>query len=88
MTDGWAECEVVVAGGGPTGLMLACELALAGARTVVLERLRERPGFCRGFNLNARGVQLLDRRGLAIGGLRRRTGRARRDHKAGSFLLY
>jgi 2-polyprenyl-6-methoxyphenol hydroxylase-like FAD-dependent oxidoreductase len=56
--------EVVIAGGGPTGLMLACELALAGVRAVVLEKLPERPGFCRGFNLNARSLELLDRRGL------------------------
>jgi FAD binding domain len=64
MTNAREEIEVVIAGGGPTGLMLACELALAGVRTVVLERLLERPGFCRGFNLNARSLELLDRRGL------------------------
>ena len=64
MTDRREASEVVVAGGGPTGLMLACELALGGVRTVVLERLRERPGFCRGFNLNARSLELLDRRGI------------------------
>ncbi|MGW2855027.1 FAD-dependent monooxygenase, partial [Streptomyces sp. NPDC001215] len=34
--------EVVVAGAGPTGLMLACELALAGVETLVLEKLPER----------------------------------------------
>jgi 2-polyprenyl-6-methoxyphenol hydroxylase-like FAD-dependent oxidoreductase len=56
--------EVVVAGGGPTGLMLACELALAGVPTIVLERHAERPAFCRGFNLNARSLELLDRRGI------------------------
>lgn len=56
--------DVIVAGGGPTGLMLACELALVGVRTVILERQRERPGFCRGFNLNARSLELLDRRGF------------------------
>jgi 2-polyprenyl-6-methoxyphenol hydroxylase-like FAD-dependent oxidoreductase len=64
MTNAREEIEVAIAGGGPTGLMLACELALAGVRTVVLERLLERPGFCRGFNLNARSLELLDRRGL------------------------
>lgn len=57
--------EVVIAGAGPTGLMLACELGLAGVRAVVLERQHERPDFCRAFNLNARSVELLDRRGLA-----------------------
>jgi 2-polyprenyl-6-methoxyphenol hydroxylase-like FAD-dependent oxidoreductase len=30
---------VVIAGGGPTGLMLACELKLAGVDVLVLERL-------------------------------------------------
>ena len=33
-----AESGVVVAGGGPTGLMLAGELALAGTNVVVVER--------------------------------------------------
>jgi phytoene dehydrogenase-like protein len=30
--------DVVIVGGGPNGLMLACELALAGARPLVLEQ--------------------------------------------------
>jgi 2-polyprenyl-6-methoxyphenol hydroxylase-like FAD-dependent oxidoreductase len=59
------ELEVVIAGAGPTGLMLAAELALGGAKTVVIEREPVRPGFCRGFNLNARSLELLDRRGVA-----------------------
>jgi 2-polyprenyl-6-methoxyphenol hydroxylase-like FAD-dependent oxidoreductase len=31
--------DVIVAGGGPTGLWLACELALARVRVAVLEKL-------------------------------------------------
>jgi 2-polyprenyl-6-methoxyphenol hydroxylase-like FAD-dependent oxidoreductase len=31
--------DVVIAGAGPTGLMLACELGLAGVRATVLEKL-------------------------------------------------
>ena len=34
--------DVVIAGGGPNGLLMACELALAGVRATVLERLPER----------------------------------------------
>src|SRR5207248_877085 len=50
---------------GPAGLMLACELALAGAHTTVVERHPEQPPYCRGFNLNARALDLLARRGIA-----------------------
>jgi 2-polyprenyl-6-methoxyphenol hydroxylase-like FAD-dependent oxidoreductase len=55
--------EVLVVGAGPAGLLLASELRLAGVDTVVIERHRQRPGFCRGFNLNARALDLLARRG-------------------------
>ncbi|MFI9382661.1 FAD-dependent monooxygenase [Kutzneria sp. NPDC052558] len=57
--------DVVIAGAGPAGLMLACELATAGVATVLLEKQAERPGFCRGFNLNARSLDVFDRRGMA-----------------------
>jgi 2-polyprenyl-6-methoxyphenol hydroxylase-like FAD-dependent oxidoreductase len=57
--------DVLIAGAGPAGLLLASELRLAGVDTVVIERHPERPGFCRGFNLNARALDLLARRGLA-----------------------
>lgn len=57
--------DVLIVGAGPAGLLLACELRVAGVDTVVLERHRQRPGFCRGFNLNARALDLLARRGLA-----------------------
>ncbi|WBP84856.1 FAD-dependent monooxygenase [Kitasatospora cathayae] len=68
MSDGASKDEVVdvlIAGAGPAGLTLAGELARAGVRALVLEREPEPPGFCRGFNLNARSLELLDRRGLA-----------------------
>jgi 2-polyprenyl-6-methoxyphenol hydroxylase-like FAD-dependent oxidoreductase len=57
--------DVLIVGAGPAGLLLASELQLAGVDTVVLERHPERPGFCRGFTLNARALDLLARRGLA-----------------------
>jgi 2-polyprenyl-6-methoxyphenol hydroxylase-like FAD-dependent oxidoreductase len=61
------ETDVLVAGAGPAGLLLAAELALAGVPTTIVERHPERPPYCRGFNLNARALDLLARRGLAEG---------------------
>jgi 2-polyprenyl-6-methoxyphenol hydroxylase-like FAD-dependent oxidoreductase len=58
------DTDVIVAGAGPAGLMLAAELGLAGVRTVVIEQNATRPGCCRGFNLNARSLALLARRGI------------------------
>jgi 2-polyprenyl-6-methoxyphenol hydroxylase-like FAD-dependent oxidoreductase len=37
MTD--ERADIVISGAGPNGLMLACELALAGIRPVVLDKL-------------------------------------------------
>ena len=55
--------EVIVVGSGPTGLMLAGELALAGVDVVILERrpVQELMGTrARGFH--ARTIELLDQR--------------------------
>ncbi|GAA1615452.1 FAD-dependent monooxygenase [Actinoplanes couchii] len=57
--------DVLIAGAGPAGLMLACELRLAGVGVAVVERDAQRPAYCRGFTLNARSLDLLARRGLA-----------------------
>jgi 2-polyprenyl-6-methoxyphenol hydroxylase-like FAD-dependent oxidoreductase len=59
------ETDVLVVGAGPTGLMLACELALAGVRVRVLERRTEEPNITRAFAVHARTLELMDGRGLA-----------------------
>jgi len=57
---------VVIAGGGPTGLMLAGELALARVDVVIVERRenQELPGE-RAGGLHARSIEILDQRGIA-----------------------
>ncbi|MEN2420690.1 monooxygenase [Streptomyces rimosus] len=56
--------DVTVVGAGPTGLMLASELALAGVRTRVLERRTEPQRDSRALTLHPRSVELMDQRGL------------------------
>ncbi|GHF65866.1 FAD-dependent monooxygenase [Streptomyces thermodiastaticus] len=59
-----AAAEVVVVGGGPVGLMTACELRLGGVDTVVLERLTVPSGQSRALGLHARTVEVFEQRGL------------------------
>lgn len=63
-----AEHAVVIAGGGPTGMMLAAELALAGIDVAIVERrasaelVGARAG---GLGLHSRTIEILDQRGIA-----------------------
>ncbi len=61
-----SEHAVVVVGGGPTGMMLAAELTLAGVDVAVVER---RPGVelesPRSRGLHSRTIEVLDQRGIA-----------------------
>jgi 2-polyprenyl-6-methoxyphenol hydroxylase-like FAD-dependent oxidoreductase len=56
--------DVVVAGGGPTGMMLAAELRLHGVAVVVLERETERAARPGATGLHVRSIEVLDQRGL------------------------
>jgi len=57
---------VIIAGGGPTGLMLGAELTLAGVNVAIIERRvnkeRIQPG---ALGLHARMIEVFDQRGIA-----------------------
>jgi 2-polyprenyl-6-methoxyphenol hydroxylase-like FAD-dependent oxidoreductase len=59
------EFDVVIVGGGPVGLWLACELALAQIRVVVLERRTESITQSRALAIQGRTVEVFAMRGLA-----------------------
>jgi 3-(3-hydroxy-phenyl)propionate hydroxylase len=60
------EHAVVIAGGGPTGLMLAGELALAGVDVAIVERRASQDLVgSRAGGLHARTIEVLDQRGIA-----------------------
>jgi 2-polyprenyl-6-methoxyphenol hydroxylase-like FAD-dependent oxidoreductase len=61
-----SEHAVIIAGGGPTGLMLAGELALAGVDVAIVER-RADAGLTgqRAGGLHARTLEIFDQRGIA-----------------------
>jgi len=59
------ELDVVIVGGGPVGLWLACELALAKVKVVVLERRTERVVQSRALAIHGRTLEVFSLRGLA-----------------------
>jgi 2-polyprenyl-6-methoxyphenol hydroxylase-like FAD-dependent oxidoreductase len=60
------EHAVVIAGAGPTGLMLAGELALAGVDAVIVERRASQDlDGSRAGGLHSRTIEVLDQRGIA-----------------------
>jgi 3-(3-hydroxy-phenyl)propionate hydroxylase len=60
------EPAVVIAGGGPTGLMLAAELALAGVDVAIVERRASHDlTGSRAGGLHSRTIEVLDQRGIA-----------------------
>ena len=57
--------QVIIAGAGPTGLMLAAELRLAGIPVLLLERQTQTIKQSRALAMHARTVEVLDQRGIA-----------------------
>ncbi len=61
-----AHHAVIIAGGGPTGLMLAGELALAGVDVAIIERRPDQDiTGSRAGGLHARTIEIFDQRGIA-----------------------
>jgi 2-polyprenyl-6-methoxyphenol hydroxylase-like FAD-dependent oxidoreductase len=60
-----ATTDVVIVGAGPTGLLLAGDLAGAGIDCAVLERRGDESNLTRAFAVHARTLELLDARGIA-----------------------
>ena len=56
--------DVMVVGGGPTGMMLAAELRLHDVHVLVLEKALEPTPVVRSLGLHARSVEVMDQRGL------------------------
>ena len=56
--------DVIIAGGGPTGMVLAAELRLHGVHVVVVERDAEPTKVVRSLGLHVRSIEVMDQRGL------------------------
>jgi len=59
-----AQCDVLVAGAGPVGLMLALELHLAGVRTLVVEQRIDLDATPKAEGINIASTEAFQRRGL------------------------
>jgi rifampicin monooxygenase len=56
--------DVIISGGGPTGMMLASELRLHDVDVLVLEKDAEPSKAVRSLGLHPRSVEIMDQRGL------------------------
>ncbi|QOQ56033.1 monooxygenase [Bacillus amyloliquefaciens] len=58
------ETQAAIIGGGPVGLMLASELALAGVKTTVIERLKKTVPYSKALIMHPRTLELFAMRGI------------------------
>ena len=56
--------DVLIVGGGPTGLMMACQLARHGVRFRIIDESSDRANESRAFGLQARSLEIFDQLGL------------------------
>ncbi|MFJ3097526.1 rifampin monooxygenase [Streptomyces hydrogenans] len=75
------DADVLVIGGGPTGLTLASELRLWGLTPLVLEKAPEPSGHSRALGLHVRSIEVMDQRGLLDRFLARG-----KQHRVGGFF--
>ncbi|GIM91021.1 rifampin monooxygenase [Paractinoplanes toevensis] len=73
--------DVIIAGGGPTGMMLAAELRLHDVDVLVLERDPEPTKIVRSLGLHVRSIEIMDQRGLLERFLAHGT-----QHRVGGFF--
>ena len=59
------DAQVLVVGAGPTGLLLAGDLARAGVSCLLVERRARESNLTRAFAVHARTLETLDARGVA-----------------------
>ncbi len=56
--------DVLIAGAGPVGLLLAAELSRDGADVLLIERRTERSFFCKALGVTPRTLEIFDDLGM------------------------
>lgn len=64
------DCDVVIVGAGPVGLMLGCELARRGVSHRIVESKSSRERYCKAIGVSPRTLEVLDHMGLLDHALR------------------